>query len=195
MRKIVWLMVCLFAIVPGAMAQEFNHFQVGAFADYFRSNETSTNMFGLGGRFGVAVLPRVRLEGEMAYDFQKEFTEGFTSTSSGGSFTFVNSNVRTLHGLFGPKLELGHGRVRPFVELKGGFVNYMFNSEPPGFDSFTSQVENLRSRNINGALMPGGGIEGSLGPIGLRLDVGDEMYFNNGTHHGLKVMFGPYIRF
>ena len=37
--------------------------------------------------------------------------------------------------------------------------------------------------------------EGTVGPIGLRLDVGDEMYFNNGTHHNLKVMFGPYIRF
>jgi hypothetical protein len=195
MKKFVWLVVCLLPFVPGAMAQEFDHFQVGAFADYFRSNETSTNMFGLGGRFGVTVFPHVRLEGEMAYDFQKEFTEGFSSTSSGGSFTFANSNVRTLHGLFGPKVELGHGRVRPFLELKGGFVNYMFNSEPPGFDSFTSQVGNLRSRNINAALMPGGGIEGSLGPIGLRLDVGDEMYFNNGTHHGLKVMFGPYIRF
>jgi hypothetical protein len=29
----------------------------------------------------------------------------------------------------------------------------------------------------------------------LRLDVGDEMYFNHGAHHNLKVMFGPYLRF
>jgi hypothetical protein len=43
--------------------------------------------------------------------------------------------------------------------------------------------------------MPGGGVETTLGPVGLRLDVGDEMYFSNGTHHNLKVMFGPYIRF
>ena len=50
---------------------------------------------------------------------------------------------------------------------------------------------------MNAALMPGGGIEGEIGPIGLRLDVGvgDEMYFNNGTHHNLTVMFGPFIRF
>jgi hypothetical protein len=195
MKKLVWLVVCLLLFVPGAVAQEFNHFQVGAFADYFRLNDTGTNMFGLGGRFGVTVLPHTRLEAEMAYDFNREFTEGFTSTSSGGSLMFTNTGVRTLHGLFGPKVELGHGHIRPFLEAKGGFVNFMLDSAPPGFATFTSQVENLRARNWNGAFMPGGGIEGTVGPIGLRLDVGDEMYFNNGTHHNLKVMFGPYIRF
>jgi hypothetical protein len=195
MKKFVWLVVCLFLWIPAAMAQEFDHFQVGAFADYFRSNDTGTNMFGLGGRFGVSILPHTRLEAEVAYDFNQEFTQGFTSTSSGGAVTFANSGVRTLQGLFGPKVELGHGRVRPFVELKGGFVNYMFSSAPPGFSSFTSQVNNLRAQNMNAALMPGGGVEGTLGPIGLRLDVGDEMYFNNGTHHNLTVKFGPYIRF
>jgi hypothetical protein len=195
MKKFVWLVVCLLPFVPGAMAQELEHVQVGAFADYFRSSPTGTNMFGVGGRVGTTILPHVRLEGEIAYDFDQEFTEGFTSTSSGGTVAFSNTNVRTLHGLFGPKLELGHGRVRPFLELKGGFVNYMFNSAPPGYSSFSNQVGNLRAQNMNAALMPGGGVEGSLGPIGLRLDVGDEMYFNNGTHHGLKVMFGPFIRF
>jgi hypothetical protein len=29
----------------------------------------------------------------------------------------------------------------------------------------------------------------------LRLDVGDEMYFNDNTHHNLKATFGPIIRF
>jgi hypothetical protein len=196
MKKLVWLMVCLLPFVPGAMAQEFNHFQVGAFADYFRSTDTGgTNMFGLGGRFGVTVLPHVRMEAEMAYDFDREFSEGFTSTSSGGTVSFANTGVRTLHGLFGPKLELGHGHFRPFLEAKGGFVNFMFDSAPPGFDSFANQVGNLRAHNWNGAFMPGGGVETTLGPVGLRLDVGDEMYFSNGTHHNLKVMFGPYIRF
>jgi hypothetical protein len=195
MKQCMWLVVCLLAIVPGAMAQEFNHFQVGAFADYFRSNQTGTNMFGVGGRLGVTILPHVRLEGEVAYDFNQEFTQGFTSTSSGGSLTFANSGVRTLQGLFGPKLELGHGRVRPFVELKGGFVNYMFNSAPAGLSTFSTQIQNLRAQNMNAALMPGGGIEGTLGPVGLRLDAGDEMYFNNGTHHNLTIKFGPFIRF
>jgi hypothetical protein len=38
-------------------------------------------------------------------------------------------------------------------------------------------------------------VEGRVGPIGLRLDVGDEMYFNDGTHRNLRVALGPYIRF
>lgn len=151
-------------------------------------------MFGVGGRAGFSILPHTRLEAEMAYDFNQGFSEGFTSTS-GGTVTFANSGVRVLHGLFGPKVELGHGHFRPFLEAKGGFVNFMFNSAPAGFDSFADQVGNLRHNNWNAAFMPGGGLEGTLGPIGLRLDVGDEMCFNHGTHHNLKVMFGPVIRF
>jgi len=48
---------------------------------------------------------------------------------------------------------------------------------------------------MNGAIMPGGGWEGFIGPVGLRLDVGDEMYFNHGTKHNLEVTLGPYVRF
>ena len=194
MKRIAWLVVCFVAVIPCARAQESNHVQVGAFADYFRVNDTGTNMFGVGGRFGVSILPHTRFEAEMAYDFNREFNEGFTDTT-GGTVTFTNTGVRVLRGMFGPKVELGHGHIRPFLEAKGGFVNFMFDSRPASFDTFTSQVNNLRANNWNGAFMPGGGLEGSLGPIGLRLDVGDEMYFNHGTHHNLTVMFGPFIRF
>ena len=194
MKRLLWLAVCYLALVPLAKAQEANAVQVGAFADYFRSNATGTNMFGVGGRVGVTILPFTRLEGEMAYDFNQEYNTGFTNTGS-GSVTFANSGVRVLQGLFGPKMDLGHRRLHPFIELKGGFVNYTFSSQPPGYTSFSNQVANLRSRNINAALMPGGGIEGAIGPVGLRLDLGDEMYFNNGTHHNLTVKFGPFIRF
>jgi hypothetical protein len=30
---------------------------------------------------------------------------------------------------------------------------------------------------------------------GLHLGLGDEIYFASGTHHNLRVAFGPYIRF
>lgn len=194
MKRCVLVFAAALWLVPGLFAQEFDHVQVGVFADYFRSNQTSTNFAGLGGRVGVGILPHTRLEGEMSYDFNQVFTEGFTNTSGGG-VTFANTGVRALHGMFGPKLELGHTMFRPFVELKGGFVNYSFDSRPASFNTFTSTVENLRSQNVNGVLMPGGGVEGRLGPVGIRLDVGDEMYFNHGAHHNLKVMFGPFIRF
>ncbi len=194
MKKFLWLGVFCLLAMPRLKAQEGGNIQVGAFADYYRSGATGTNMFGLGGRFGVGILPHTMLEAEMAYDFNQEFSNGFTSTN-GGSVSFVNTGVRTLHGLFGPRVTLGHGHVRPFLEVKGGFINYMFDGAPAGFNSFTNQVGNLRAQNLNAALLAGGGVEGKVGPLGLRLDVGDEMYFNHGTQQGLKVMFGPFIRF
>jgi len=42
---------------------------------------TGTNMFGVGGRLGFGVFPQVKLEGEVAYDFEQEFASGFPSTS------------------------------------------------------------------------------------------------------------------
>jgi hypothetical protein len=194
MRRLLFVAAFSLLIVSKACAQEFDHVQVGGYADYFRSNQTGSNFAGLGGRAGISVITHVKLEAEMSYDFNQVFNEGFTNTS-GGSVTFVNTGARALHGLFGPKLELGHSAFRPFVEVKGGFVDYQFDSRPASLDTFTSTVENLRSRNINGVVMPGGGVEGRLGPVGIRLDAGDEMYFNHGTHHNLKVMFGPFIRF
>jgi len=44
-------------------------------------------------------------------------------------------------------------------------------------------------------LYRGGGPEGYVGPIGLRFDAGDEVYFDHGTHNNSRVAFGPYIRF
>jgi hypothetical protein len=52
----------------------------------------------------------------------------------------------------------------------------MFDQAPPGYSSFANQVDNLRAQNMNGALLAAGGVEGTVGPVGLRLDVGDEMY-------------------
>jgi hypothetical protein len=194
MKRLALVFALALAMVPGLLAQEFDHVQVGAYADYFRSDQTGKNFAGLGGRVGVGILPHIRLEAEMSYDFNQVYNEGFTNTS-GGTVTFANTGIRTLHGLFGPKVELGHRSFRPFVELKGGFVNYQFDARPASFDTFTSSLQNLRTQNVNGVVMPGGGLEGRLGPVGIRMDVGDEIYFNNGAHHNLKVMFGPYVRF
>src|SRR5438477_7365445 len=98
-------------LVPLASAQE--HFQLGAYGDYFRISQTKTNMAGLGARAGIKAFSHVMLEGEMNYDFEQAFTEGFTNPSNPSSVTFVPSNLRVLHGLFGPKIVAGHGAIRP----------------------------------------------------------------------------------
>ena len=130
-RFFLLLLVCL-AAVPCLRAQEEERFEAGAFADYFRSGATGTNMFGLGGRAGVGLFPHLMLEGEMAYDFNRGFEDAFTNTTTGGGVSFITSGTKTLHGLFGPRWTLQRGRIHPFVEAKLGFINYMFNNEPVG---------------------------------------------------------------
>ena len=194
MRRILLVLGCALLLVPAIKAQEFDHIQVGVFADYFRSNPTGTNMAGLGGRVGFSIARHLKLEAQMGYDFNQVFTEGFTNTG-GGTVSFQSTGVRTLHGSFGPKLELGHGAFHPFLFAKGGFVNYFFDGRNASFDTFTSSVQHLRANNVNPEFLPGGGVEGHIGPVGIRLDAADEMVFNHGTHHNLAVTFGPYIRF
>lgn len=202
-RFVRWGLVCLgalcvvicAAVAPCVNAQEGGNFQVGGFADYYRAGVTGTNMYGLGGRAGVGVWDNTTLEGEVAYDFSMTFVNAF-SQSQGPSPSFINSNVRTLHMFVGPKYSFVHrGPIRPFVEGKVGLVDYMFGPLAYGFTSYSNALANLRNRNVNAALLAGGGLEGKIGPVGLRFGVDDEVYFNSGAHNGLKVTFGPFIRF
>lgn len=189
-RIALYLLLCGFVIIPAASAQD--HVAVGAYADYFHLSQTNTNFGGLGGRFGFGVEHHVMLEAEMSYDFSQVFTEEFFSSPS---ITVQRTNMRLLHGLFGPKVALGHSNFHPFVTLKGGFLNTRFDPAPATLGTFTSSVADLRAKDVMGSLYPGGGIEGHLGPIGLRLEAGDEIYFNNGAHNNLRISAGPYIRF
>jgi hypothetical protein len=182
--------------VPVCFAQD--HGEVGVFADYFRLQATQRDLLGAGGRAAwnihhgeMVAKHSVALEAEITYDFERGFGEPFTR---GIATSVVSSNVRALHGLFGPKLQFG-GSFRPFVTLKGGFLNIGFSNASPA-TGFTSALADLRNNNNrNGVLYPGGGVEWFWGPIGLRLDAGDEIFFNNGAHHNAKVTFGPHVRF
>jgi len=191
MKRVALLLFVAGWLVPLARAQD--HFQVGAYGDYFRITQTNTDLAGLGGRAAVKIFPHVMLEGEMSYDFEQAFTE--RCLSSGCTVTVANSNLKVLHGLAGPKIIGGHGRIRPFLMVKGGFINFRLDPKPASFGSFTSSVDNLRSNNVSGTLYPGAGLEGHIGPVGLRLEAGDEIYFAGGTHHNPRVAFGPFIRF
>jgi hypothetical protein len=194
MRRLLLLLVCVVALAPYGKAQEDGNVQVGAFADYFRSGATGTNMFGLGARVGADLWPHTALEADGAFDFNRGFTNAFNV--NGGSASFITSGVHNFHAFFGPRYTLlDHGPIHPFVELKVGFIDYMFNNVISGSTSLSKGVQNLLNDNTNAALLAGGGLEGRVGPVGLRLDVADEMYFNHGAQQGLRVTFGPYIRF
>jgi len=194
----------LFAILPSVRAQDKeNHVEIGIFGDYFRLGETrgpslsgtgATSFGGVGARLSINVSRRWQIEPEMNYDFAESFSEGFTGPS-GTVVSFSTSRLRILHGMIGPKFQSGGGAFRAFLTVKGGADNFMFSSAPVTFSTFTSSVNGLRTNNVVGVVYPGGGIEAYLGPIGLRVDVGDEIYFQNGAHNNLRITFGPSIRF
>lgn len=193
MRKIALILVMALGLgtVPMAMAQ--NHGEVGAFVDYLRLTPFDTNHFGVGGRASFNVHPNIQLEAEMSYDFARSFNESFTGTS--GSASINRTKVRILHGEFGPKFQTGGQAIRAFFTLKGGFANFSFSNRPATFGTFTSQFGNLTEDNVRPVFYPGAGLEFYAGIIGIRLDVGDEMYFSNGSHNNLRVAVGPSIRF
>lgn len=185
--------LCLIVFAPPSFAQEGHVLQAGVYADYFHLSQTKTDFAGVGARLGFGAYKSVMLEAEMNYDFNQVFTESF---ASGGTIIAVQrTNTRALHGLFGPKLELGHHSFHPFLTVKGGFNHFFLDNRPATVGIAISSVESLRSNDITGVLYPGAGLEGHVGPVGLRLDVGDEIYFASGAHHNLRVTFGPYIRF
>jgi hypothetical protein len=176
-----------------AQAMKGDHVEVGAFVDYFRVDRTSPsiNYAGLGGRLAFNLRPNAQIEAEMAYDFDRSYTNVFTN---GVTQQLVPSKTHVLHGLFGPKFQTGSGPLRFFVTGKAGLISFTTNSQnaPQGFKSALGAVGNGDAKF---ALYPGGGVEGFVGPVGLRLEVGDDIYFDNGTRNNLRVTFGPTIRF
>jgi hypothetical protein len=176
-----------------AQALKGDHVEVGAFADYFHVDRTnpSLNYAGLGGRLAFNLRPSAQIEAEMAYDFDRSYTNTFTN---GVTQELVPSKTHVLHALFGPKLQTGSGPFRFFVTGKVGLISFTTNTQnpPAGFQSALGAVGN---GNAKFAVYPGGGVEGFAGPVGLRLEVGDDIYFDNGARNNLRVSFGPTLRF
>jgi len=191
MKRVV-LLAAFAAIIFAPAARAQNHAEVGAFVDYFELHETRTNYVGIGGRVAFNIAPPVQIEAEMSYDFGRAFAETFSNGT--GVVSTQNSRLKVLHGLFGPKLQTT-GPVRVFVTAKGGFVNFRFDNGNNPLSGFTSSIQNLRDDNVSAVFYPGGGVEGFLGPFGLRAEVGDEMIFANGLRHNWRITFGPQIRF
>jgi hypothetical protein len=194
MKRCLGLFIAsIFLAVPMLMAQSSDHVEVGAFVDYFRLNNNAapvSNFLGLGGRAAFNLNPNVQLEAEMAYDFKRNYTNTF---SNGVTTATVNSSFRTLHGFFGPKLQTGSGAFRIFVTGKVGFDNFSINNQNAQ-TGFVNTV-GLTNGATYFAVYPGAGIEAFAGPIGLRAEIGDDIYFNGGAHNNVRITFGPQLRF
>jgi len=194
MKRLAMLLIAaLVLMAPDTFAKD--HGEIGAFGEYFLLHPAgNVNFWGLGGRASFNLGKHVAVEGEMGYDFARDFNNGFFN---GVTTTFGRSNLSLLHGLFGPKLQTGAGALRAFATVKGGFLNFRAGACAVTVGCFLNQVALVPQANgTDGAMFLGGGLEGFRGPVGLRLDVGDEIYWDDrGTNNNLKVTFGPHIRF
>lgn len=186
------LISILFAVAPAIAQTSYNHGEVGVFADYYRYTDygPDSNFLGLGGRAGFNLHPNVQIEAEMAYDFERNYTSTFTN---GITTSTVNTKLRTLHGFFGPKFQADLGPIRLFATGKVGFDNFNVTNQgaPTGFASSVG----LTSGATYFAVYPAAGIEFFGGPFGVRVEAGDDVFFNNGGHNNLRVTFGPQFRF
>ena len=197
MKRFAFLLLLTGWLVPMAAAQEAEHVSLGVYADYLHPSDTSNNMAGIGARLGFMAYKNLKFEASMNYDFSSAFNEKVGGGNTGVGVSVVRSNVHVLHGEFGPRVNLGPERwhFHPFVFAKGGFMHFAFSHAPATFGTFASNVSGLRDNNVSASFFPGGGIEGHIGPVGLRADVGDIINFAGGAHNNLNVTFGPFIRF
>ena len=196
MNRILGILAAsLFFAAPMVMAQEsghMDHVELGAFVNYYRMTDPgpTKNFLGLGARAAFGIRPSIQLEAEMAYDFKRNYTSTY---NNGVSSATVTSGLRTLHGFFGPKFQTGSGAFRAFITGKVGFDNFSVSNQnaPAGF----TNAVGLTNGATYFALYPAGGIEAFAGPIGIRLEVGDDIFFNGGAHNNLRASIGPQFRF
>jgi hypothetical protein len=169
--------------------------EAGIFLDYLSISQTNTNNFGVGGRLGYRIHRNVMMEGEVAYDYGINFDVAYRNITNGDITAIERTSIGVTHGLFGPTLQPAKGGFRPFVTLKTGFMDFRFSPSLLPYSNVASTVLGIRTSSLNVAIYPGVGAEASLGPVGLRLELGDEIYFNSGEHNNLRITFGPILRF
>lgn len=192
------LTLCLAVIAPAAQAQDNttqsdtkNHGNFGIYFDFTRLQPADLNMFGVGGRLGFNLRKHVVVEGEMAYDFERNKTQ---TISNGVISTTVRSDVRVLHALFGLKIQ-STGSFRYFALIKGGFANFGVGG-PVTAGVINNQINGIVDGDTSPVIYPGAGVEWNHGWWGVRVEAGDEiMLLSSGTTHNVRATFGPQIRF
>lgn len=188
-------LVVLLLCASFLQARAQSRMEAGLFLDYLNVSQTQTPNVGLGGRFGYRVYPHVMAEGELNYDYGVNFRELYVNVADGDVAAIGRSSIGVTNGLFGPMLGPANRYFRPFVTLKGGFIDFRLSPSLVPYSGLVSSVLGIRTSHVNAALYPGAGVEANLGPVGLRLEFGDLVYFNRGGHNNFRFTVGPIVRF
>lgn len=190
MKRIAGLGIILAMVVllaPALFAQE-EHGEVSVFADYVRLRHSgNANFWGPGGLIGFNINNYVGFEASMSYDLEQTVVTSGTDPLTGATTT-TDTGLRLWHGMFGPKISTGFHGVKLFAVAKGGFLHFSTSG------SFTNTVGNFAGGDTNGVFYPGVGLEFGK-RFGLRAEVGDLMYFDNGVNHNLRIAIGPKFSF
>jgi hypothetical protein len=195
MDKVALTVAVLLLCGSSSMVYAQNRVEVGLLLDYLSVSQTKTNNFGVGGRLGYRIHRNVMMEGELAYGYGINFQEVYRNVTNGDVTAIGRTSIGVTDGLFGPMLQPAHGHFRPFVTLKGGFIDFRLSPSLIPYSSVVSTALGIRTSSLNATLYPGAGAEATLGPVGLRLEFGDAIYFNGGEHNNLRITFGPILRF
>lgn len=194
MRKLAPIFALLLCVnSPPAFAQ--SRVEAGVLLDYLSVSQTKTDNVGIGGRVGYRIHRGVMMEGELAYDYGVNFNDVYRDIANGDVTAIERTSIGVTDGLFGPKIQPPRGHLRPFATLKGGFIDFRLSPSLIPYSGVVSTALGIRTSNLNAVLYPGGGAEATLGPLGLRLEFGDLIYFNSGPHNNLRITFGPILRF
>ena len=191
MRSLCVVIVCFMLLSISGRAQ---HLEIGGFASYgnFDVPRFPNVAVGVGGRLNINLNPYIVLEGEGSYDFKHPRVE-IVSTGT-NQFQVSTLKLGVVHGNGGLKLQLKGGSY--FLFLKGGILAFqpevrttsligtLISNAPPTGTDFSEAV-----------FYPGAGIGFHAGPLGIRVDAGDEIFWDRGTHHNLRITFGPTFRF
>jgi len=191
------LAMLFLAFVPALMAQTGTNEERGEFSlflDYTRLHHAGdANFWGPGGSVAFNLGKYAALEGGVAYDLERTMTNSFTTTTgTTTTTTTTNSGLHLFQGMFGPKFQTALGPARVYGVVKGGFLNFGVGNGSGS--SFTNQVGSVPHGDTNGVLYPGVGVEFGK-RFGIRAEIGDMIYFDNGANHNLKFMIGPKFSF
>lgn len=195
MRKFALTILCILLCGSSSLSLAQKRFEAGVFLDYLDVSQTSTSNFGLGGRFGYRLRRNMPLEGELAYDYGINFQQAYRNIANGNTTALERTSIGVTDGLFGPMFQSSDGRFRPFATLKAGFMDFRLSPSLVPYSTVASTAFGIPTSSVNPAIYPAAGAEASLGPVGIRLEFGDAIYFNNGAHNNLRITLGPILRF
>jgi hypothetical protein len=190
------LSVVLAVLLAGfSSALHAQHVELGVFGTYEHYDIVGPpeHEFGLGGRIGFNLGKYVQFELESSYDFKYA---DFDLMTLSDRIVVNNSKLGVLHGNAGLKLQTGGGSF--FLFVKGGANRFdieVVETTASGFPTVTTTAQRLQNVYTKGVLYTGGGIGFHAGVLGIRFDAGDEIYWDKGARHNLRVTFGPTLRF